>query len=202
MLVALVSVLFVLGACDSGGANGGDVKNEFSLDITPSSSASGSFAAKAGRDTTINGFSFFYSGQNPNGKNVFGLYLSGNESFSPQSVQDGLYGFLARNSTRPSSGQYNLVGLKQGLDSGNFIGVLYEDFGRAYQDAPFYVPRSGTVRLDTSSPDKVTGSIDLTAYAITFNTAAGTVDSTLVDITGTFTAKNVEDFAPLQTPSN
>lgn len=200
--LALLPFFFVFVACDSGGTNGGDVNNEFSLNVTPSNEAPSSLLTKAGPDTTINGFSFFYDGQTSDGEEVFGIYLSGTESFSAQKAQTGLFGFLARNSSRPSPGPYDVVATNQGVESGSFIGVLYEDFGMdGFQDAPFYLPQNGTVTLDQSSTDEVAGSVDLTAYEITLTTD-GTVDSTLVDISGNFTAKDVEEFAPLQTPSN
>ena len=63
---ALLSV-FVLSACDSGGSNGGEtVNNEFSFDISPTA-ASQSVVAKADPDTTLSGFSFFYSGTDSEG---------------------------------------------------------------------------------------------------------------------------------------
>lgn len=199
-----LALFFGLTACDSGGSNGGGVNNEFSMDVTPKSSSSGSVNAKAAlRDTTISGFSFFYSGQNSDGEDAFGLYLSGNESFD--NPQQGLFGFFARNSRRPGTGSYNLVSLEQEFDSGNFIGVLYEDFGGDFRDAPFYVPQGGTVDLNTSNDDEVSGTVTIpTAYAITFDltTTPATVDTTEVRIEGSFTAKNVDNFVPLATPSN
>lgn len=202
--VALLPLLFVFVACDSGGSNGGEteVNNEFTLNVSPKTNGSESATAKASRDTTIDGFSFFYTGQNQAGEEAFVIYLSGNDSFSPQNVQDGLFGFLARNSAQPSPGQYNMVDLDQGFDSGNFIGLLYEDFGTdGFQDAPYYVPQGGTVDLSTSAEDEVSGTIDIpTAYKITINVESGTVDSTEVSLSGSFTAKSAEEFAPLQTP--
>lgn len=200
-----LALSFGLTACDSGGSNDGEteIKNEFSLDVNPESSSARSVTAKALRDTTIDGFSFFYSGENRQGEEVFGIYLSGNESFSSQSAQDGLFGFLARNSSElPDTGEHDIVTLEQGFDSGDFISVLFEDLGTdGFQDAPFYVPQGGTVEFSTSTEDEVSGNVNIpTAYAITVNTSAGTLDTTEVSISGSFTAKSVDTFAPLTTP--
>ena len=203
LFLALLPFVLSLTACDSGGSNDEDpeINNEFSLDVSPKEGSSGSATAKSFRDTTITGFSFFYSGQNSDGEDTFGLYLNGNGSFD--NPQQGLFGFLARNSQRPDDGEYNLVKLKQGFDSGNFIGVLYEDFGGNFRDAPFYIPQGGTVTLNTSAEGEVRGTVTIpTAYAITFDLTStpATVDTTEVSISGSFTAKNVENFVPLQTP--
>lgn len=201
LCLALLPLLIGLTACDSGGSNGDSIDNKFSLDISPKNSSSGSVAAKALRDKTLNGFSFFYSGQNEDGEDAFGLYLSGNESFDDP--QQGLFGFFARNSLRPDNGQYNLATLEQGFASGNFVGVVYEDFGTDFRDEPFYIPQGGTIDLNTSTEDEVSGTVTIpTAYAITFDltTTPATVDTTEVSISGSFTAKNVGNFVPLQTP--
>ncbi len=201
LCIALLSLFVGLTACDSGGSNGGSVNNEFSLDVSPKGSSSGSSAAKALRDTTIEGFSFFYSGQNSDEEDAFGLYLSGNESFD--NPRQGLFGFFARNSQRPDAGSYDLVKPEQGFDSGNFIGVVYEDLGDNFQDAPFYVPQGGTVDLSKSTGDEVSGTVNIpTAYAITYDlsTSPPSVDTTEVSISGSFTAKNVENFVSLPTP--
>jgi len=208
LCIAFLPLFVGLAACDSGGSNGGSVDNEFSMDVSPKGSDSGSSAAKALRDTTIEGFSFFYAGQSSGGENVFGLYLSESESFD--TPQQGLFGFFVRNSQRPGAGSYNLVGPGQGLvgpgqgfDSGNFIGMVYEDFGDSFRDTPFYVPQEGTVDLSESTGDKVSGTVDIpTAYAITYDlsTSPPSADTTEVTITGSFTAKSVENFVSVPTP--
>lgn len=202
VLAIFLPILFVISACDSGGSND-EESNEFSLQITTSTASA--VAPKAVSDTTIDGYSFFYSDQHPQtGEEVFSIYLSGNESFSEEGAQEGLFGFLARNTTRPSEGTYDLVDLDQGIESGDFVGVLFEDYGSdGYEDRPFYVPTSGTVTLSQSSSDRVEGSVDLNAHAISFDFSSPTptVDTTEVDITGSFSARDVQKFANLATPS-
>lgn len=205
LYLALFPLLFGLTACDSGGSDGNDaeVQNEFSLEVDSKSSTSGNVASKTRRDTTIDGFSFFYRGQNQRGDEIFGIYLSDNESFSSQNASNGLFGFLARNSSQlPNTEEHDIVKLEQGFDSGDFISVLYENLSTSgFQDAPFYIPQGGTVEFSTSTEDEVSGTIDIpTAYAITPNTSTGTLDTTEVSISGSFTAKSTDGFAPLTTP--
>lgn len=204
ILAVFLPVLFVISACDSGGSNGDETTNEFSLTVTTTNSSGA--MAKAVSDTTIRGYSFFYAGQNPDtGEEVFSIYMSGNDSFSDQSAQDGLYGFLARQSSRPNAGEYDVVHLEQEIDSGNFIGVLFEDVGSSgSNNEPFYVPDGGTVTLTSSTSDRVEGRVDLTAEAISFNFSGATasIDTTDVQISGEFSARNVEQFANLARPSS
>jgi hypothetical protein len=203
-----LALFFGLTACDSGGSNGGDgneVKNEFTLDVTPKSSSSGSTTAKALRDTTINGFSFFFSGQE-DGNDAFAIYFNDSGSFS--NAQDGLYGFLARESLRADlgTGTFDLDNPEVGLNSSSFVGVLYEDFGDdGFRDAPFYVPQgnNNSFTINTSNEDEVSGSIDIPdAYALTFDLSGSSpsVDTTEVSISGSFTAKNVDNAAQFATP--
>lgn len=204
-----LALVFGLTACDSGGSNGDDTEetnNEFSLNVTPKSSTSESATAKALRDTTIEGFSFFFSGQDSDGDDAFAIYFNDSESFSNQNAQDGLFGFLARETLRPDEGTYDVDNPDVGLNSGSFVGVLYEDFGDdGFQDAPFYIPQgsNNSFTIDTSNEDEVSGSVDIpNAFAITFDlsTTPASVDTTEVSITGSFTAKNVDDFAAFATP--
>jgi len=201
-----VLTAFLFSACDSGGSNGdGTVNNEFSLDISPTAKSK-AVVASQNPDTTISGYSFFYSGTNPDGEEAFAIYFTGGNSFSPQSVQQGLFGFIGRNEVRSSTGTgtFSFAGPDQGFDSGNFIGILFEDYGTTNQFGtnPYYVPQSGEVTIDKSTSNEVKGSVDFTAYKLQIDTTGATpvVDSTEVDITGSFAAKDVQQFAPLVTP--
>lgn len=201
---ALLSA-FVLSACDSGGSNGDTVQNEFSLDISPTASTQAPMA-KAGPDTTISGFSFFFSDTNPEGDEAFVIYFTGNDKFSTQSVQQGLFGFLGRNGLRSDlgTGSFDVVNTDKGFNSGKFVGILFEDFETSSQfgSNPYYVPESGTIDISKSTSNEVEGSVDLSAYKLQIDTsgATPTVDSTQVNITGNFSAKDVGQYAPLVTP--
>lgn len=192
-------MLLFMAACDSGGSGGEEVNNEFTLDVTPTSSSSNA-QVRAIEDKTLNGFSFFFDAENPEtGQQAFAIYLSNSESFSRQSATQGLFGWIARGSDRPGSGTYSL---KSGADfSGSaFAGVLWESFGGGGQSAPFYVIESGTLTLDASSDDRVAGSIDATATAFSFTSSGATQES--VTLSGSFTAKGVDEFVSLSSPTN
>jgi hypothetical protein len=197
LFAALLPVLFVLSACDSGGES--DVNNEFSLSITPvsSSSAGGSLAAAEQKD--LSGFSFFVDQEDPEtGEQVFGIYMSDDESFSEQNATQGLFGFVARETPRPGSGTYSFGGGGT-LQSSDFAGVLYEKFGSGQQGDPVYVVLDGTLTLDESSADKVAGSIDTRAVEIVVSGTA--VQRDTVRIEGSFTAKDVNTVVPFTSPA-
>lgn len=192
-LVTLLPLFIIFVACDSGGSNQA-IDNEFSLTIQPTSSGSASIEAS---QKQIDGFSFFYDAENPNtGEEAFGIYMTDAESFSKQEATDGLFGFLARNADRPGTGTYSFTDPESGGGSTNFLGLLYEDFDNA-QAEPYYVLESGTLTLKTSSGDKVAGEITATGTEYVFS--GGTVNTRSVEITGEFTAKDVETFVPFTT---
>ncbi len=196
LFLALLPLALALQGCDSGGASENEeINNEFTLTIesTPSSATAGKAAAQA----TVNGYSFFYDAENPEtNEQVFGIYLSNNESFSSGSASQGLFGFMARSSSRPGTGDYEFS-RGEGLQPSQFAGFLYEDVAN-FQNEPFYVIESGTLTLETSSDGEVGGTIDASATKYTFTGSDFTEES--VTVTGGFTAKNVETFAGFSTP--
>lgn len=208
LALALVPLLLVFAACDSGGDEDEEHSNEFTLNVSSTSSSS-ALSPKSARDTTLTGFSFFYAGEDPEtGQHVFAIYLNGTENFSETSAQEGLYGFFARKSTQPSSGTYTVNDMTEteDLDNSNFIGLIYEDMGTQQGSlmAPFYFSESGTITLDESSGNRVSGSLDIMADAFTIDTTGSTLafDTTDVHITGSFSAQNVENFALFQPNQN
>jgi len=208
--LVLLSVLFTLSACDVSSVTDELIDNTFSLTIAPTSSAEAGLdsASKAARDKTVDGYSFFYDDTNPEtNEQVFAIYFTGGESFGGD-AKGGLFGFLARNSDRPDAGSYTVVQQDQDLSRSNFVGALYEEFGNGdFQGAPYYLPTSGTVTIDESDSDEVAGSVDIEAFKVTVDTTERpAVDSTRVDITGEFTARDVNEDQflglPLPSPSN
>ena len=192
LCVALFPFLFVT-ACDSGGSND-SVDNQFSLTIEPASS-SGTIVEAVQKE--LNGFSFFYEGENPNtGEKAFGIYLSDNESFSKQNATDGLFGWVARSSDQPDSGSYSFT-MQPDPGDNNFVGFFYEDFAN-FQNEPWHVIESGTIQINESSGNKVSGSIEATGT--TYTPTDGGVTEEPVTITGSFTAKDVETFVAFNSP--
>lgn len=190
--VAVLPLFVLVTACDSGGSNGGGIDNSFTLTIEPVSSGG---SAVESVQTELNGFSFFFDGKSPNsGRQVFGIYMGDEESFSKQSITDGLFGWVARAGDRPDAGSYNFTTTDSGISASQFVGFLAEDFTNP-NAAPLYLIESGTLTIDTSSDDKVSGSIDATGTRIAPQGGQQTVS-----ITGTFTAENVEDFVAFSSP--
>lgn len=188
-------IFISLSACDSGET--GEVNNEFALSIESASSSSTSADVESVQGE-INGFSFFVDGENPEtGEKAFGVYLNDAKSFSSQTATQGLFGFVARSSSRPESGTYSFTSGEGGIANTEFVGFLYEDFTN-FQNAPFYVVKSGTLTIEESSSDKVSGTIDATGTQFTYT--GSTYEEQTVQITGEFTAKDIDTFVPFGTP--
>ena len=195
LLAILLPLCVVLSACDSGGSNGDSIDNEFSLTIDPVSSGS---SAELAQPESLNGFSFFYDAENPEtGEQVFAIYLNDEESFSSQSAQSGLFGLIGRNSSRPSTGTYQLTG-ESDLAASDFAGALWKDIQGYQQGEPLYVLESGTLTLDASDGDRVAGSIDAQATELIFTDSG--LEQNTVSIEGNFTAKDADTFVPLSGP--
>lgn len=205
--LALVPLLLVFSACDSGGDEEQDTSNEFELEVSSTSSSS-ALSPKSDPDTTLKGFSFFYSDTDPDtGEEVFAVYFNGDDEFSETSAQQGLYGFVVRKSSRPSTGSYQLASVRQvdGLDKQDFVGLIYEkidaqDSETSFLSAPFHFFESGTLTLDESTDNRVSGSIDGTGTTFTIDTSGETpqYNETTVQITGSFSARNVENFVTVE----
>lgn len=187
----------MFAACDSGGSSA-EVDNEFNLNIEPTGSSASAVANVESARKAVNGFSFFFDAEHPEtGEQAFGIYFNDGQSFSADGATQGLFGFVARLSTRPSTGTYTFASGNTGVQSSQFVGFLYEDFSNI-QSSPFYVIESGTLTLDTSTDERVAGSIDATGTSFTF--ANGSLEQETVNITGSFTAKSVDVFAGFGTP--
>lgn len=194
LCLALSSLLLGLTACDSGGSgDGGEIQNEFSFTIEPTSSSSTEAVPRKGAQEEISGFSFFADSEdieeaNPSERS-FLVYMSGENSFSQSSVADGLFGFIARNSGQPSEGTYDFVDGQNGPTKDEFVGWLYKDLSSS-QSSPFYILRSGTINVETSNDNKFSGKLNGTATEFSFSSTGFTREE--VKITGSFTAKNAE----------
>lgn len=196
VLALVVPFTLFLTACDSGGANEETVDNEFTLTIEPTSTSSS--AVPKAQEEEINGFSFFYDAENPEtNEQAFGIYLSDAESFSQQEATDGLFGFIARDGSRPAPDTYTFGDLRAESEPSGFVGVLYKDFTN-FQSAPFYLIESGTLTIETSSDDEVAGSIEASGTKIT--QTGSSFEEEPVTITGSFSAKDVETFVPFDAP--
>jgi len=209
LLFAALSASFALSACDASSVADQVIDNTFSLTIssTTNATSAGASDSNALRDKTVDGYSFFYDDTNPEtDEQVFAIYFTGGESLGGDAT-GGLFGFLARNSGRPEAGKsYTVVQQDRDLSRSNFVGALYEEFGSGdYQGAPYYLPTSGLLTINASSSDEVAGSINIEAVKVTVDTTGRpAVDSTRVEITGEFTARDISEdqFLGLPLPSS
>lgn len=201
LLVLLLPLFFVISACDSGGANEEEVNHEFSFEITPTSSSNTEAAVPKISEKDLNGYSFFVDTDDIEeaDEQAFVIYFSGNESLSQQNATDGLFGFVARQSAQPESGEYTITDGSNGQPSpSEFIGLLDED--PTTQSSPFYVIQNGTLDLSTSNDNEVSGTITGTATAYTFTNSEVTQDT--VEVSGSFTAKNLDTYVPFESYTN
>ena len=188
--VLLVAGLLTLSlsACDSGGSNDTSVNNRFSLEIT---STGGSAVAKSANET-IEGYSFFVEGEDPQtGDQAFGLYFADEQDLSQQSAQQGLFGFVARASSRPGTGSYTVSDADGDITSGAFIMVLYKNIGTNM--GTYYIANSGSFEVTTSNDDRVEASVDVQATQFSFD-ANNQMTTETVSITGSITAENADVF--------
>lgn len=193
LCVALLPFLFVT-ACDSGGSSGeDDVDNQFTFTIEPTSSS----GTAVEQQEEVSGFSFFVEAEDSEtGDEVFAIYLDDEESFSSESASQGLFGWIALDASQPSTGEYTFNS-DANATANQFAAVLWEDVQNA-QTAPFYMVEGGTLTLSESSEDRVAGSIDATGTKVTLTASGGTEEP--VNITGSFTAEDIETFVELTSP--
>jgi hypothetical protein len=186
--LALVPLLFVLTACDSGGSNT-EIDNQFSLTISSSSSSTAAVSKKTKKD--LSGYSFFVDAEDVDDvdDDAFVIYLSGNESFSEQNATEGLFGFMARNSGQPGTGEYSIT---DDPSSSEFGAWLYEDLTDRESGAPYYFIHNGSLSLSTSTDRKVAGSISGRATEYAFTSTGVSLDT--VDVSGSFTAKRLDTY--------
>lgn len=179
-----------LSACDSGGSDeGGDINNRFSLEVN---AASPSEAGKAAQET-IEGFSFFVQGQDPQtGEQGFALYFADDQEVSQQTAQQGLFGIIARASTRPGTGTYSVGDPEGDLSSSTFFMVLYKDISA--MSGTYYLAEGGTLNITRSGDDRLEASVDVRATEFSFDSTTNQPSTQPVTITGTITAENAETF--------
>jgi hypothetical protein len=199
LLALLLSVTLV--ACDSGGSDGDDgggtqFANEFSFEITESTAS----ATNKSTAATLNGFSFFFEGTDPEtDSEAFVLYFTGEDELNSSSTSQGLFGFAVRETLRPSTGTYSLISLDDEDPGTNFGMVLLEgadDFGSGSGSFTWHIADGGTIQLTTSEGDRVDSQVSAQVMQVTFD--GTTSDTTRVTISGQFAAENGESFIGFQ----
>lgn len=199
LLVALFLAVTTLG-CDSGGDDGpASFENRFELQITPTGTT-GAVAAKQTSSTTLDGFSFFIDATDPEtGDDVFAIYFTGQDQFGQQAAQDGLFGFVLRLGSRPSTGTYTFANTDSpDAFEDEFAMILFEDVGNfdgtTAASYTYYVSTGGSMELDRSDSGRVTGSLSVQATRLTFDPQNPSgVTETDVTVTGTFDADEANE---------
>jgi hypothetical protein len=188
LCLVLLPLVFTLTACDSGGS-GSDIDNQFTLTISSSSSSSTAAVPKETKKD-LNGWSFFVDTEDVEevDEQSFVVYFNDSESFSQQNATQGLFGFVAQRSSQPGTGDYTI---SDQSSSSNFVAWLYEDLDNT-QSAPFYLIHDGTVSFETSTDNKVVGTLSGKATEFEFTSTDMSLDT--VDVSGSFTAKNLDEF--------
>lgn len=197
-LAAMVGLTLI--ACDSGGDSGTDssFQNEFSFDVTEvSGSNAAETAAQGNAVETLEGFSFFFDGTNPeSGDQSFVVYFTQENALNDGSASDGLFGFVFRESLRPGNNTYNFVSLDSEPDLQTDFGLMLVenigDFGTAGGSYSWYLGEGGTIEMTTSDNDRVNATINAEALKVSFG--GSTTDTTRVRIEGTFSARGTDSF--------
>jgi hypothetical protein len=192
-LVPFALFLWACDSSDSGDADDGDqMSNEFAISITPTASESAAVETAVQKD--LNGFSFFVDTDDLDDvqDEAFVIYFTGGSSFSAQSATQGLFGFLARESGQPGTGDYTITEDAEAASS-EFIGWLYEDLGSS-QGAPYYLIEEGTLSLSTSDDDRVSGTISGTGTAYTITNTGVTTEA--VEFSGSFGSSELDVYLP------
>jgi hypothetical protein len=199
LLFALCLALTTVG-CDSGGDDGSvSFENRFELEVTPTGTAS-SAASKQTATTTLDGFSFFVDATDPeSGENIFAIYFTGQDQLGQQSAQNGLFGFVSRLGSRPAAGTYSFASTDTpGAFEDDFAMILFEDVGN-FSGTPntpytYYVSTGGSMTLDRSDADRVTGSLSVQATRLTFDPQDPSgLTETSVTVTGTFDSDDANE---------
>lgn len=191
------ALLFMVAACDSGGGSDEEsFANEFSFSISEVTPSAAPLAAQQA-STSLDGFSFFFEGTDPESdEDIFLVYFTQNNELSAESSGQGLFGFVVRSGPRPGTGGGNFVSLDtEGVPSEDFGMMLLEgaeDFGTAGGSFNWYLSDGGTIDVTTSSGDRFEGTINAEATRVSFSGTEG--DTTRVTIDGSFAARSADSF--------
>lgn len=196
--LAAGALLFTLAACDSGGTNSEEpLANEFSFSVTEMTSSSTSLVAKQQATTTLDGFSFFFEGEDPESSDkLFVIYFTQENDLSAESSNQGLFGFAVRHGQRPGIGTANFVSLaSQSEPTDDFGMMLFESVGSVGAEGGsfrWYLSDGGTLEVNTSNDDRVEGTINAEAMRVSIDGSVS--DTTRVTIDGTFAARSADSF--------
>lgn len=197
-LAAVVGLTII--ACDSSGDNGNDTsfQNNFSFDITETSGSTAAATAAPGKAvSTLEGFSFFFDGTNPeSGDQAFVVYFTQENALDDGAANEGFFGVVFRESLRPGSNTYNFASLDSEPNPQSDFGMMIiegiGDFGTDGGSYSWYLGEGGTLEMTTSSDDRVDATVNAEALRVSFD--GTTTDTTRVTVDGSFSARSADSF--------
>lgn len=189
-LLLAIAFTFSLSACDSGGSN-----EEDDDDISEVDDGEAAVSIDGDPSGSFDGYAYFFDVvDEEEGEPYFGLMLNNTDSETPG--QSGQFIWIARQSSRPSSGQYDFATIDEettDLQSDQFVAValsiVEEDNTTAY-----YLSHGGTLTITSSSDDRVAGSFSIEASGFQFNSETQENEEVDVTLEGTFDANPADTF--------
>jgi hypothetical protein len=187
-LLLLAVLLLPLTACDSGGSNDEEADVEDGqVRISISGEASGSF----------DGFAYFYEYTDPNsGETYFGLVLTNTNTETPSTTSEFIT--IVRESSRPGTGTYSFANADDDLDADDLQSDLFVAIvssATTDQDVfGFYVSDGGSLVIDQSSNDTVSGSFELNATGFRFASGSQQPEEVTITVEGAFNANPSSSF--------
>jgi len=181
--LALLLLLGLLTACDSGGDNGdddgpdpGDLTQEFTLNVTGN-----------GVDESFEGFSVWGEPDDGSGATAFVVVFSENSG----STMSGSSGFLYRQGDRPGTGSYAVADIDTETDA--LVDFAFY-FLRTSGSSTFvnYYSSGGTIDITTSNDNTVAGEFNIPGTRIE-PTGTGGVQEVDVTLSGSFSAARNPD---------
>jgi hypothetical protein len=182
-LLLLAALLLPLAACDSGGSNDEEEPDveDGRVNVSVDGEASGSF----------DGFAYFYEYTDPNtDETFFGLVLTSVDTETPNTT--GEFITIVRQSSRPGAGTYSFANADDDLDTDDlqsdlFVAIISS--ATADQDVfGFYISDGGSLTIDQSSADAVSGRFEINATGFTFSSGSQQAEEVNITVEGAFNA--------------
>ena len=188
LLVALVSCLFILPACDSGGSNsddgdgggggGGGGGSGTTVTATDENKFNFSFSggsSSASKDPDpYEGFAFSWSGETPDGEQGYAIYFSSKKTFDPEAVSSGsgpaIAGVLLAKGSKSPSGSFSIADFENNgsLDVDQSGGLIVKGFDQSDNQGPRTIQIFTGGSIDFSDGN-VTGFTNVTSTEIVFD---------------------------------
>lgn len=185
LLLLAAALILSLSACDSGGSNEEEPDvEEGRVEISINGDASGTF----------DGYAYFFDVvDDSTGESAFGLILNNTNSAN----QSGQYIWIARESSRPGTGQYDFAAIDEensDLRPDQFIAVALSVVNDDSAMGSIYFSNGGTLTLTSSSDDKVAGSFIIEAVSFRYNSESEELEEVDITLEGAFDANPTNSY--------